>query len=82
MYIEYAPKLALSDLVKRLKGRSSRLIEQEFAHIQKRHWGRHFWVLGYGTWSTGNIMEDAVQEYLKHHRPKSNKETDSFILED
>ena len=43
MHIEYAPKLALSDLVKRLKGRSSRLIQQEFPHLQKRYWGRHFW---------------------------------------
>ena len=41
MHIEYAPKLALSDLVKRLKGRSSRLIQQEFPHLQKRYWGRH-----------------------------------------
>jgi len=82
MHIEYAPKLALSDLIKRLKGRSSRLIQQEFPHLQKRYWGSHFWAAGYVAWSTGNITEEAVQEYLEHHRHQSNKDNDLFILED
>jgi putative transposase len=82
MHIEYAPRLALSDLVKRLKRRSARLIQQEFPHLEKRYWGRHFWATGYGAWSTGNITEEAVQEYLEHHRQQSNKDNNSFILED
>ena len=82
MHIEYAPKTALADLVKRLKGRSSRLLQQEFPDLQKRYWGRHFWATGYGAWSTGNITEEAVQEYLEPHRQPSNKENDAFILED
>jgi putative transposase len=82
MHIEYLPKIALSDLLKRLKGRSSRLIQQEFPHLEKRYWGRHFWATGYGAWSTGNITEEAVQEYLEHHRQQSNKDNNPFILED
>ena len=61
MHIEYPPKIALSDLLKRLKGRSSRLLQQEFPHLEKRYWGRHFWATGYGAWSTGNITEEAVK---------------------
>ncbi|MGD8782414.1 MAG: transposase, partial [Ignavibacteria bacterium] len=38
-----------------LKGRSSRKLEQEFPELGKRYWGRHFWAIGYGCWSTGNI---------------------------
>ncbi len=30
MHIEYPPKLSISDLVKRLKGRSSRMLQAEF----------------------------------------------------
>jgi putative transposase len=82
MHIEYPPKLALAELVRRLKGRSSRLLQQEFPHLRKRYWGRHFWATGYGAWSTGNITEEAVQEYLEHHRQQSNKDSNPFILED
>ena len=83
MPVEYPPKLAISDLMKRLKGRSSRLLQQEYPHLQKRYWGRHFWATGYGAWSTGNITDEMVQEYLEHHRSDSKKdENDPFILED
>jgi putative transposase len=83
IHVEYPPKLAISDLMKRLKGRSSRLLQQEYPHLQKRYWGRHFWATGYGAWSTGNITDEMVQEYLEHHRSDSNKdENDPFILED
>lgn len=82
VHVEYPPSRALSDLVKRLKGRTSRLLQQEFPALGKQYWGRHFWAIGYGAWSTGNITEEMVQEYLEHHRHPSNKETDNFILEE
>ncbi len=82
MHIEYPPAKSLSDLVKRFKGRTSRLLQQEHPVLQKQYWGRHFWAIGYGAWSTGNITEEMVQEYLEHHRHPSNKETDNFILEE
>ena len=82
MHIEYPPSKSVSDLVKRLKGRTSRLLQQEYPALQQQYWGRHFWAIGYGAWSTGNITEEMVQEYLEHHRHESNKEADDFILEE
>ena len=81
MLIEYPPKTSLSELVKRLKGRTSRILQQEFPQLQKRYWGRHFWAIGYGAWSTGNITEEVVKKYLEHHRHPSNREAGDFILE-
>jgi putative transposase len=81
MHIEYPSKLSISDLVKDLKGRSSRRLQEEFPKLKKRYWGRHFWAIGYGAWSTGNITDEMVQEYLEHHRDKSNKEVGNIILE-
>jgi putative transposase len=81
MQIEYAPKTSLSDLVKRLKGRSSRRLQEEYPALRKRYWGRHFRAIGYGVWSTGNVSDGVVQEYLEHHRHPSDGESDPFILE-
>jgi putative transposase len=81
MHIEYAPKLAVADIVKRLKGRSSRMLQAEYPHLKKRYWGRHFWAIGYGVWSTGNITDEMVQAYLEHHRQESNSKNDNFILD-
>ncbi len=81
IHIEYVPSKALSDIIKRLKGRSSRKLQMEFPELGKRYWGRHFWAIGYGAWSTGNITEEMVQEYLEHHRSKSNNDDDTSIVE-
>ena len=81
MLIEYPPKTSLSDLVKRLKGRTSRILQQEFPQLRKQYWGRHFWAIGYGAWSTGNVTEEVVKKYLEHHRHPSNREAGDFILE-
>ena len=81
MHIEYPPRLSIRDIVKRLKGRSSRILQMEFPHIKKRYWGKHFWAIGYGVWSTGAITDEMVQEYLEHHKDDSNKDYGNMILE-
>ena len=79
--IEYPPSISVSDLVRKMKGRSSRLLQKEYPELQKRYWGKHFWAIGYGAWSTGNMTEKLAEEYLEHHRNPSNVENDSFLLE-
>ena len=81
IHIEYSPSLSISVLVKKLKGRTSRLLQQEFPALSKHYWGRHFWAVGFGVWSTGNITDEMVQEYLEHHRDKPNSQTGNWILE-
>jgi len=67
MFVEIPPHIAVSDFVRRAKGRSSRKIQQEFEHIRKRYWGCHFWGRGYFSTTAGNITEDVVMAYLDRH---------------
>ena len=80
IHIEYAPKQSISYLVKQMKGRTSRKLQMEFLSIGKRYWSKHFWATGYGVWSTGNITDEMVNEYLEHHR-KPDSDNSNFILE-
>ena len=81
MHVEYPPSLSISILVKKLKGRSSRLLQQEYPELGKKYWGRHFWAVGFGVWSTGNITDEMVQEYLDHHKDKPNSEKGNWIMQ-
>ena len=81
MHIEYPPSLSVSDIVKKLKWRTSRKLQMEFKELSKRYWGKHFWAIGYGVWSTGSVTQDMVDEYLEHHRNPSNKDLGTMILE-
>ena len=81
MHIEYPPSKSVSDIVKQLKGRSSRKLQMEFRELSKQYWGKHFWAIGYGVWSTGNVSKEMVEEYLEHHRTSSNKDLGNMMLE-
>ncbi|NQY43904.1 MAG: IS200/IS605 family transposase [Legionellales bacterium] len=81
MHIEYRRSLSLSYLIKKLKGRSSRKLQMEFPQLKQRYWGRHFWGIGYGCWSTGNITDEMVNEYLEHHRKPNDGSNTNFIIE-
>jgi putative transposase len=80
MHIDYPPRVSVSDLVQMLKGRSSRRLQDEFPDLKKCYWGRHCWVIGFGVWSTGNITDEMVQEYLENHRDPSNGDTGNIIM--
>ena len=80
LHLSYPPKLSISDLVKRIKGRSARLMLDEFSELKRRYWGQHLWGIGYGAWSTGNITDEMVQNYLDHHKEGPNTDQ-NFILE-
>ncbi|MFJ5928625.1 IS200/IS605 family transposase [Sphingomonas sp. NPDC092331] len=67
MFVEIPPHLAVSDFVRRAKGRSSRKIQQEFEHIRKRFWGQRFWARGYFSTTSGNITDDVIMNYLERH---------------
>jgi len=81
IHLEYPPKLSISQIAKQLKGRSSRMLQKEFPHLKKRYWGQRFWGKGFGAWSTGNITDEMVQEYLEHHRKPTDNSQDNFLLD-
>ncbi|MEM6406086.1 MAG: IS200/IS605 family transposase [Pseudomonadota bacterium] len=74
LYISYAPKLSISEIVRRIKGRTSRKIQEEFPQLGKKYWGKHFWGIGYAAFSSGQITDEMVKAYLDAHDKKSNDE--------
>ena len=67
MFISVPPKVSISQVIQRMKGRSSYRIQQEFPAIRKRYWGRHFWAKGYFSTTSGNITDDVILQYLENH---------------
>lgn len=67
MFVSVPPQLAVSELMRRVKGRSSRKIQQEFPALRKRYWGCHFWARGYFSTTSGNITDDVILQYLEQH---------------
>ena len=61
------PTMAPSEIMRRVKGRTSSKLFEEYPNIKKRYWGRHFWARGYFCATVGQMTEEMVKEYLEHH---------------
>lgn len=70
MFLSIPPKLSLSEVMQRIKGRSSRRIQMEFPDLRKRYWGRRFWARGYFSTTSGNVTDDIIMQYLELHSAK------------
>ena len=64
VFLSYRPTQNISKIVQWLKGISSRVLLQEFPHLRKQFWGRHFWARGYLAVSSGNITDEMIKAYI------------------
>jgi REP-associated tyrosine transposase len=63
------PKLAVSNLVGKLKGKTAYFIRQEFSkEVRKKLWGDHFWSPSYCVVSCGGAPLEIVKKYIENQR--------------
>ena len=77
--ISAPPTYSPSEIMRRIKGRTSSKIFDEFPHLKKRYWGRHFWARGYFCVTAGELTKEMIAEYLSHHF--ESKENPNFEIE-
>lgn len=65
LHVSCPPNLSPSKIVQYIKGRSSRLIQKEFPHLQKKYWGKHLWARGYFYGTIGKITENMIAAYIE-----------------
>jgi putative transposase len=64
--LAYPPTVALSRLVQRIKGRTSRIIRQaRFPGVRRRLWGNAFWSPSYFVVSCGGAPLDIIRRYVE-----------------
>ena len=64
-FLQDKPQQDLSKLVQGLKGISSSVRLQEFAHRRKQFWGRQLWARGYRAVRSGNSTEELSQKSIE-----------------
>lgn len=65
LLVSVPPMVSVSDLVQRLKGRSSRRMLDEFGELKRQFWGQHLWARGYFAASTGNVTDEIIAQYIE-----------------
>ena len=69
LLVSCPPKLAVSNLVQKLKGNSSYFLRREFwSEIKDKLWGNHFWSPSYCVVSCGGASLEVVKDYIEQQR--------------
>jgi putative transposase len=75
LMVSVHPKIAVSNLIGKLKGKSSYMIRREYwERVKTMLWGKHFWSPSYCVVSCGGASLDVVKEYINaQNQPPSEK---------
>ena len=78
LFVSIPPQVTISRLVQKLKGKTSFKLLNEYPHLRKSYWGRHFWARGYFCCSSGNVTDDVIKQYIESQDHSSD---DNFKVE-
>jgi putative transposase len=78
LLLSVPPNIAVSDLVQRLKGRSSRKMLDEFGELRRQFWGQHLWARGYFVASSGNVTDEVIAQYIEIQNEKPQNDNEDF----
>jgi len=79
LLVSVPPQVSVSDLMQRLKGRSSRKMLEEFGELNRQFWGRHLWARGYFAASSGNVTDEIIKQYIESQGEKRSPDSDEHF---
>lgn len=71
MLISCPPTLAPAKIMQYLKGRSSKMLQEEFPELRKKYWGQHLWSAGYFCRTVGSATDEMIKEYIEQQQEES-----------
>jgi len=72
-YVACPPTLSPSKIMQLLKGRSSKILQEEFEALRKRYWGQHLWATGYFCSTVGAVTDEMLKEYVESQHDEKNE---------
>ena len=64
-----------------LKGISARVLLQEFPHLKKKFWGRHFGGRGDLAFRSGTITDEMIREYIEEQEGEQIADDGRFPID-
>ncbi len=63
--IQISPRESVAEVVKILKGGTSKVVRAEFPELEEFLWGDSLWADGYFAETVGKVDEEVIQKYIK-----------------
>ena len=69
--ISCPPTLAPAKIMQYLKGRSSKMLQEEFPELRKKYWGQHLWAAGYFCRTVGSVSDEIIKQYIEQQQDEN-----------
>ena len=76
MLLSCPTTMSPSEIVQKLKGRTSRLLQEEFPALRKKYWGQHMCGRGYFCGTVGEVDQKTIENYIEHQ----GEDDDNFTV--
>ena len=80
LMVSVPPYISASNVMKRIKGKTSRKLLSESRMLAKKFWGRHLWARGYFCASSGNVTDDVIVQYIELQDKQQRDHDDDFTI--
>ncbi len=81
LFVSVPPYHSVSNVLKRLKGKTSRRMLSESRMLSKQCWGRHLWARGYFAASSGNVTDEVIAQYIEQQSHPERDRDDDFTVD-
>ena len=81
LFVSVPPCHSVSDVMQKVKGKTSRKLLSENLMLAKKFWGRHLWARGYFAASSGNVTDEVIAEYIQLQAKQKRDRDDDFTID-
>ena len=81
LFVSIPPYHSVSQVMGRIKGKTSRKLLSENRQLAKKFWGRHLWARGYFVASSGNVTDEVIAQYIELQDVQERARDDDFTLD-
>ena len=81
LLVSVPPYHSVSQILKRIKGKTSRRLLSESRILAKQCWGRHLWARGYFAASSGNVTDEVIAQYIEQQSHPERDRDDDFTVD-
>jgi putative transposase len=81
LFVSVPPYHSVSNVLKRIKGKTSRRLLSESRVLAKQCWGRHLWARGYFAASSGNVTDEVIAQYIEMQTHPERDRDDDFTVD-
>ena len=81
MLLSCPATMSPSEIMQNLKGRTSRILQEEFPMLRKKYWGQHMWARGYFCGTVGEVDKETIERYIENQGKEETKDDFTIVEE-